>query len=193
MNTKAKNWILLLLAPILLLACGPTAQIEKAEDVDFSAYKTFYWTEISRDPSGSAVQKRINQQLKDAITRQLEKSGWQQTARKPDLLVSYETVVEKSTTSVNDPVYSRPFTRYIYNPWRRGWVGIYYPSRFLWYENVNVPVTEGTTTISLIDARTEKVVWQGWATTDLNSRQPSQGEIEQSVKAIFKKFDLAKR
>jgi hypothetical protein len=44
----------------------------------------------------------------------------------------------------------------------------------------------------MIDAKTEKTVWQGWTTEEVNSRNLSTKEIQNSVKAIFRKFDVAK-
>jgi hypothetical protein len=44
----------------------------------------------------------------------------------------------------------------------------------------------------MIDANTEKTVWQGWATDEVNSRNMTSKEIQSSIKAIFRKFDIAK-
>jgi hypothetical protein len=60
------------------------------------------------------------------------------------------------------------------------------------YDNYDVPSREGTITISMLDARTEKTVWQGWTTDEVNSRNLSSKEIQNSVRAIFRKFDVAK-
>ena len=48
-------------------------------------------------------------------------------------------------------------------------------------------------TITMIDARTDKVIWQGWTTEELNSRKMSSKEIQAAVRSIFKKFDVAKK
>ena len=53
-------------------------------------------------------------------------------------------------------------------------------------------VREGTVTISMIDAKTDKTVWQGWTTDEVRSRSLSTKEIDNSVRTIFKKFDVAK-
>jgi hypothetical protein len=60
------------------------------------------------------------------------------------------------------------------------------------YDDYDVPVREGTITISMIDARTDRTVWQGWTTDEINNRNMSSKEIQNSVKAIFRKFDVAK-
>nr|HNH22428.1 DUF4136 domain-containing protein [Ferruginibacter sp.] len=53
-------------------------------------------------------------------------------------------------------------------------------------------VREGTITITLIDNRTDKTVWQGWTTSELSSSRISSNEIDRSVKTIFRKFDTGK-
>jgi hypothetical protein len=69
---------------------------------------------------------------------------------------------------------------------------IYYPSQFEGYERDERPIREGTVTISMIDTKTDKTVWQGWTTDEVNSRNLTTKEIQNSVKSIFKKFDVAK-
>jgi hypothetical protein len=80
----------------------------------------------------------------------------------------------------------------VYNPYARRWVSIYYPSQFVGYDNNQRDVREGTLTLSMTDARTDKTVWQGWTTGEVNSRNLTSKEITASVKSIFRKFDVAK-
>jgi hypothetical protein len=60
------------------------------------------------------------------------------------------------------------------------------------YDRNQRMVNEGTITISMIDTRTDKMVWQGWTTDQVNNRHLTSKEIQNSVKAIFRKFDVAK-
>jgi hypothetical protein len=89
-------------------------------------------------------------------------------------------------------MYTRPFTRTFYNPYSRRFYNVYYPSRFMGYDNYDVPTREGTVTITMADANTDKTVWQGWTTGEVDSRHMTTKEIQSSVKAIFRKFDIAK-
>ena len=52
---------------------------------------------------------------------------------------------------------------------------------------------EGTVSISMIDAKTDKTIWQGWTTNELNGNQFSSKEVQKNVKSIFKKFDTANK
>jgi hypothetical protein len=179
----------------LLASCGSTAHIEKDENTDFRQYKTFAW--IDKDGSGKKDRNRSNdlteQKVREAVNKELEKTaGWKESKNRPDVLLSYDVLVERSVSQRTDPVYSTPFTRTFYNPYSRRFINVYYPSRFVGYDEYNVPSREGTVTISMIDAKTDKTVWQGWTTDEVDSRNLSNKEIQNSVKAIFRKFDVAK-
>jgi Domain of unknown function (DUF4136) len=179
----------------LLASCGTTAHIEKDDNADFSRYKTFAW--IDKDGEGRNDVNRRNdlteEKIREAVNRELEKTaGWREVKNRPDVLLSYDVLVEKSTRESRNPVYSRPSSRIVYNPYTRRYTTLFYPSQFVGYDRDERPVKEGTVTISMIDARTDKTVWQGWTTEEVNSRNLTTREIQNSVRSIFRKFDLAK-
>jgi hypothetical protein len=189
------NFFLLMAAPglmLLMAACSSTAYIEKDDNTDFSRYKTFAWVEdeaISTSKSNDLAEQKI----KEAVGKELEKTaGWKEVKNKPDVLLSYDVLVENTTKETSNPVYSRPFTRVVYNPVLRRYTTLYYPSQFVGYSRDERPIKEGTITISMIDTRRDKLVWQGWTTDEVNSRNLTSKEIQNSVRAIFKKFDVAK-
>ena len=184
---------LLAIAGILLASCGSTAHIEKDETVNFSNYKTFAWVNSSETKSDS-VQKAISlteQNVRKAVNAELAKQGWREVRNRPDILLSYDVLVERSVKQDSDPVYSRPYTRYVYNPYTRRYVAIYYPSQFLGYNDDQYEVRQGTITITMVDAKSNKTVWQGWTTDEVNSKNLTSKEIANSVKSIFRKFDVA--
>ncbi|MET0465855.1 MAG: DUF4136 domain-containing protein [Chitinophagaceae bacterium] len=187
-------WSVSLGIVFLLASCTPSAHIEKDDTTDFTQYKTFAW--IEKDGKGKAANANslAEQKIKDAVNQELQKTaGWKEAKRNPDVLLSYDVLVERSVKQTTDPVYSRPFTRTFYNPYARRFINVWYPSQFMGYDNYDVPVREGTVTISMIDADSDKTVWQGWSTAELDSRKMTTKEIQSSVKAIFRKFDIAKR
>ena len=107
-------------------------------------------------------------------------------------MLNYELLVEKNTKRQQDPVYSQPFTRSYYNRYTGRINTFYYPSQFVGYDSYSTTVKEGTVTITMIDNKTDKTVWQGWTTSELNSNKITGKEIDQNVKTIFKKFDTGK-
>lgn len=174
---------------VLLVGCGPSAHIQKDESANLKDYKTFAWVDMKEPQPGD---KLMESKVKDAISKELVNNlNWTESAKKPDVLLSYDVLIEKANKKQSDPVYSTPFTRTFYNPYRRRFYNVYYPSQLMGYDNYTVPVREGTITVSFTDARTEKPVLQGWATEELNDKKMSQDEIDKVVKAIFKKVDTA--
>jgi len=172
----------------LMAGCASTAHIEKDDSVDFGNYKSFTWTGSKEGKKNNLTEKKIT----EAVSAELVKAGWKQNDRNPDVLLAYDVLVEKNLKETSEPVYSRPYTRYIYNPNTRRYISLYYPSQFLGYDRREEEVREGTITITMIDAKTDKIVWQGWTTGEVNSKNLTSKEISQAVKSIFRKFDMAK-
>jgi hypothetical protein len=54
-------------------------------------------------------------------------------------------------------------------------------------------IREGTITVTMIDAKNDKTVWQGWTTAEVNNRNLTNKEIQKAVANIFKKSELAKQ
>ena len=59
------------------------------------------------------------------------------------------------------------------------------------YHTYNVPFKEGTLTVNMVDAKKNKLIWQGWSKGDISSNITSR-DVKDDVKSIFKKFDLPK-
>ena len=192
MKNTLKSGVAALLVSFFLLSCANTAHIEKDENTNFSNYRTYAWedrSDVKKDKSNQLVED----QVKEAVNEQLQKNtGWRQDNKNPDLILSYDLVVDKTVSQRQDAVYSQPQTRTYYNPYTRRYVNIYYPSRFMGYDNYEVPANEGTVSISMVDSKTDKTVWQGWSTDNIDSRRFKSKEAKTAVKSIFKKFDLAK-
>ena len=193
MNKRRSNWILVVMAFVIAtttIACGTTAHIEKDETINFNRYKTYSWVGEQEKPLKERNSNHlVDKQIKNAVAKQLEKAGWVETKTRPDVVLDYNILVENAVREQSNPVYSRPFTRYYYNPITRRVVGFYYPSQMMGYENYEIPYKEGTITLHMIDSRTNKLVWQGWTSDAVNSNNLTSKEVNSSIKAILKKFD----
>ena len=53
------------------------------------------------------------------------------------------------------------------------------------YDSYETPVKEGTVTISIIDPKTDKTIWQGWSTNELMSNHITSKDVQKNVKSIF--------
>lgn len=185
---------LLAVVSLMLTSCAGVAHVEKDDTVNFSNYKSYAWVETSENATESSKKEKnlTEQKIQKAVSAELAKQGWKEVKNRPDVLLSYDVLVEKTVKRDNSSVYSRPYTRYLFNPYTRRVIPIYYPSQFLGYNDGQYEVREGTVTITMVDAKTNKTVWQGWTTDEVNSKNLTSKEIQNSVKSIFRKFDVAK-
>ena len=183
-------------AGVMLASCASVAHVEKDDNANFNSFDSYAWVDSKdnqEDSGKTKVSDLTERKIREAVSAELAKTGWKETKNKPDVLISYDVMVERGIVEQNSPVYSQPTTRYVYNPYSRRWVSIYYPSQFMGYDNSQRSVREGTITVSIIDAKTDKTIWQGWTTEEINSRNLTSKEIQNSVKSIFRKFDVASR
>ena len=183
----------LMLGAIIFAGCGVPAHVEKDPSVDLRNYKTFAW--LTDHKEGKNYQNFQEKNLKDMVNKQLEKNGWRQVRSNPDILVDYDIMIENDVKNQSESVYTRPYMRYFYNPYTRRINSVYYPSQYMGENAYAVPYKSGTITINLVDTKTNNLIWQGWAETELTSRRLQQDDMKKVVKAIFKKFgaDVASR
>ena len=191
--SRLKSFYVLVLAAgaFMLNSCGTSAHIEKDETANLRNYKTYTW--IDKENKDKVKNEIAAQNLKSIVNDELQKNGFREVKHNPDLLLSYDLLVEKNVKAQSEPVYSQPYSRVYYNPYTRRYGTLYYPSQFLGYDNYSTPVKEGTVSISMIDAKTDKTIWQGWTTDELNNNFFSSKEVQKNVRSIFKKFDVASK
>lgn len=192
MKTTSFKLVSLAVAGLLFLAgCANTSHIEMARGTHLSKYKTYGWVEEEKPAQGKPDRRNdiIRQNIKTAVDEQLQKSGWRQTAVNPDVLVSTDLVVEKNQQQKREAVYSQPYTRSYFNRYTGRINSYYFPSQFAGYDSYSTTVKEGIVTVTLIDPKTDKAVWQGWASNELNRANISDKEINRNINSIFKKFD----
>ncbi len=181
-------------AALLITGCAGTAHIEKDKSADFSKYKTYAWAE--KPETNEAKKARRNElteaNIRNSVNRQLQKIGWKEVDKNPDIMVNYELLVDRTEKEQKDAVYSPSYTRSYYNRYTGRVNTYYYPGQFSGYDTYTTTVKEGTVTVTMIDNKTDKAVWQGWITSEIDSRKMTGKEIDQSVKTIFRKFDAGK-
>jgi hypothetical protein len=188
------KWIkiaMFLSSAVIVSSCSSPVYIQKDESANLAKYHTYMWVETQRDQND----KRRNTSafaevaIHNAADNVLSKRGWREVTSNPDVLLSYDVLVQRGTQTQNDPLYTQPFSRVFYNPYSRRWGTIYYPSQFMGYDTYETPVREGTLTITMVDANNDKALWQAWTTEQLNSRKMTDAEASKAVKRIFKKLD----
>jgi hypothetical protein len=188
---------ILILAAIAFTSCGVPAHVEKDPSVNLRSYKTFAWLTDHNGSykEGKGYQNFQEKNLRELVNKQLEKNGFRMVRSNPDVLIDYDIMVENDVKNESESVYSRPFLRYVYNPYTRRINSVYYPSQYMGENSYAVPYKSGTITINVVDMKTNNLVWQGWAETEIASKRLEQDDMKKVVKAIFKKFnaDVASR
>lgn len=184
---KMYRLLIVVVVVILGAGCGPTAHVEKASHVNLNKYQTFAWAQRDVKPTRSSI---AEQRIREAVTDELVRTqGWREVKRNPDVILSYDVLVQKSSHVQSDPIYSWGGYRTFYNPYNRRFYRVYYPQRLVGYDNYRVPTREGTITISIVDTKTDQIVVQGWATDEIDNRNMSAKEAQRIVKSIFKKWN----
>jgi hypothetical protein len=180
-------------AVFTLASCTASSHIEVAQGVNFSNYKTFAWANDNGvKKSGRVDNEIVDNNIKNAIGAELEKKGWQETEQQPDVVLDYTIAVDKGVRKESEPVYSYPYSGSFYSGLRHRRVFYYNPGYFRGYRTYNIPFTEGTLTINMTDAKNNKLIWQGWSTGDLASKNVTTKDVKDDVKSIFKKFNFPK-
>lgn len=175
----------------IMAGCSNPVYVQRDESANLAKIRTYAWVDTHRakDDNTPKAFAYADNDIRNAVNMELSNRGWREVNDNPDVLISHDILVERSSQQVSSPVYSQPFERYYYNPWFHRWGVVYYPSQFWGYDTQNVPVREGTVTITMMDPNTDKTIWQAWTTETLNNRRISNTEITNAVHDIFKKFD----
>ena len=192
-TTKHKIFNVLAIGFVFFTGCMSTAHIEKDKNTDLGKYKTYTWVDKDTAKSANHTNDMAIQSIRSYVNDELEKNGLREVKVNPDLLLTYDLLVERNVRHQNNAVYSQPYTRTYYNPYSGRYRTLYFPSQLMGYDTYETPVKEGTITISMIDPKTDKTVWQGWSTNELNSSRITSKDVQKNVKSIFKKFDVASR
>jgi hypothetical protein len=189
---KIQGMTIAILMMLVMVSCGRTAYVQKDADVDFSRIKTYSWVTTQANKEIASAQKKnddlTNRKIRQAIDKNLIEKGWKEVKKNPDVYLVYDMMIEEENKKVTTPVYSQSFTRWFFNPRNRRWVPVFYPSQFMGYDEDIEKVKEGTLTLTLMDADTDKTIWQGWTTSEMSGRKLTDKQIESKVKAIVAKL-----
>src|SRR5262245_20177415 len=89
---KLKGLLGLVLPVLLVVSCATPAYVEKDESTDFKRYHSFAWI----DKDGKNKNVFLDKHVQEAANSKLEKEGWRLDKSNPDVLISYDMLVEKT-------------------------------------------------------------------------------------------------
>lgn len=180
MQMKVKT----LLAAVALTAAAATVGAETKSDYDkeydFAKLKTFDFKQQARpavrDTHGP--NDLWNRRIRDELTTDLTADGFQVTqAGNPDFLVAY-SMGAKEKADVR-------YLGYGFPGWGRhrwGWGG-WGPDFDVW----NIPYTQSTLVVDIIDAHTNMLVWRGYDTDQIDVNKADK-TIGKAVDTLVKRF-----
>jgi hypothetical protein len=170
----------------LAAACaGNQVSTDYSPQATFSKYHTFAL--VPRPDSAS--HQLVDERVREAVRGQLTGKGLTETSREgADVLVGYG-VVDHTRKEVNTTNWGG---------WGPRWGWRYYRWGVAWPVNSRTDIdtyVDGTVLVSMVDAKTGKVVWQSQAAdvVDLPVAKPDRADaqIDHAVGEIFEKFPPA--
>lgn len=183
-----KTTALLTLVTFVVAGCASTPKTfaNAAPDTDFSQYSSFAFLDtLSTDKEN--YESMESNFLKVAVAQELASRGFE-FSESPDLLVNFYIHTQEKIRSRSVPTgggyygWRDPF----YDPWYGYGVGVGYQTRIDQF-------TEGTLNIDVVDAKANKLIWEGSVAgrvTDKDIRNLEQ-TIDGAVKAIMANFPVA--
>lgn len=170
-------------------SCSTPSYVQQDDSIRLTDYKTYMWidTRANENDQSARATAYADIPVRNEVNKRLKDWGWQEVNDNPDVLASYEVLVERSRETRRDPIYSGSFTRSYFNPYTRRWSTMYYPSQFQGYQVYDTPVRDGTVTITLVDSKTDKNIWQGWTTERLSGSRLSDDQVRGTIQRIFDK------
>lgn len=161
--------------------------------LDPQKYKTFAWI-----PEGKSTSIYNNDIATDKIvesgTAQMNDRGFTLASETPDLLLRYTASVSKETREYQEPVYynqpPRLLPRVSYYGGRARFYYRYYDPLPIYVgdRERSIRVKANSIVIDIIDRKTSKVIWRGWAEGEIQNPQKSINEIPSVIQNIFKKL-----
>lgn len=168
---------------LLLAACSsaPTIRSERDAGAEFSRYATFgFFEPVGTDRAG--YETLVTQALKAATRRELEARGYRYAESGAELLVNFNAQLADKVDVVppQPPVPASGYYGYrSYVTWRD-------------YGVIVDQYQEGTLNIDVVDARQQKLIWEGVAigrVTEKVQRNRAQA-IDRAVAEIFRSYPL---
>jgi Domain of unknown function (DUF4136) len=163
--------------PILLFlafSCSPSVSVFNDYDrqIDLSSYSSYNWKQLDRKESvqNPLYDNELNdKRIKTAVDKAMKKKGYQIITESPELYVHYHIVIEDKSVVIRESD--------IHN-YSTYWLGL----------DMNAyQYKEGSLIIDLMDAKTDALVWRGWAVTILEDLNPENVEkrLDRTIQRIF--------
>jgi hypothetical protein len=190
-----KQFFILLMLAVGLSACSPYNYYSVSNKKLDRQYKSFAWLPEGKSKASKIYDNDVaTDKIVEATSKALTNRGLELDNKNPDLLIKYTAAVNVTTKEYNEPVYYNSPARLVPR------VGYSRGRAFYYYAYVNsfpvyvgsemrqMKVKEGSVMIDLIDRKSGKLIWRGWAEGEINNPEKAINDIPKIVDNIFKKL-----
>jgi hypothetical protein len=165
---------LLLAATVVVSACASVnAGSDYAAGLDLKPYATFDWGAGDTLPAGDPRLDNnpfFDARVRAAVERELATKGITRRAASPDLLIHYHASVRQRV----DVIRSDEVRGYTFG-------GVNSSEKVIEYE-------EGTLILDIAEAKSKRILWRGWAQTDVDGIMNEQREMEKRIDQSVRKM-----
>lgn len=175
---------LVLAALVLSAGCatGPRISSDVDPSADFSRYRTFaFYSPLAIESQGYTT--LVSGRMKAAARAQMESRGYAYGEKSPDLWVNLNAYMQEKTDVVSTPEVDYD---YYYSYRARRYVAVPY-----WRDRTDVyRYTEGTLNVDLVDARQNRLVWEGIAVGRVPRMKPEEraARIDSAIADVFARY-----
>jgi hypothetical protein len=162
-------------------ATGPRISSDVDPSADFSRYRSFaFYSPLAIESQGYTT--LVSGRMKAAARAQMESRGYAYDEKSPDLWVNLNAFMQEKTDVVSTPEVDYD---YYYSYRARRYVAVPY-----WRDRTDVyRYTEGTLNVDLVDARQNKLVWEGVAVGRARAKPEERAaRIDAAITDIFARF-----
>lgn len=168
---------------------------EVADQNDFSVYRTYDWKEdLQHQPDDPRIDNTLlRARIRRAVERRFAELGYERrTSDTPDIYIGYHAEVNRRIESSKPKDYYAAAGRKDYLGGYRGRYGSYGQE----WGKVAVPMPayeydQGVLSLDIIDAKSGKLVWRGWARAEINLWIPDNRRgkrIDEAIERILAEY-----
>ena len=165
---RCMRWVVLAMAAVAAAGCASTMTVSSHmdRDVNFTRYRTFDWGPADALPTGDARLDKnpfFKDHVEGAVEKELAARGLTiSSSGAPDLLIHYHAnISQRIDVNRVDRGYG-----YCY--------GVECQSGVIEYE-------AGTLVLDLVDSRTNRVIWRGWAQDTIEGALDNEDEMARQI------------
>ena len=183
--------ILSALVIIILSSCsmGITSNSKKTNDVDLKKYKTFAWVKPGDEKYHKTYDKKeAIGYILELSEEALKQKGFIKNPENPDAVFLVDTKLEDRVaySNTSTPYYNQGFG--IGGPMYYG--GYYGGGYYGGSQTVETEFQQGLLFVEMYDAKTKKLVWRGWAESQITNKTNINKLVSKAVNKIFMRLPV---